>query len=102
MTAKEALRLIKIQVQRNEQNKMAFEVLDKAVLLYDEAQTAPTIEDLFRNFSGDLLDDLTLLDDINKTYTLEEAKRMLELDELDKMGTEKAHIDNHFDPKIDK
>jgi len=101
MTAKEALRLIKIQVQRNEQNKMAFEILDKAVLLYDEAQTAPTIEDLFRNFSGDL-DDLTLLDDGNKTYTLEEAKRILELYELDKMGTEKAHVDNHFDPKIDK
>jgi hypothetical protein len=97
MTATEALRLIKIQVQRNAQNKEAFEVLDKAALLYDEAQTAPTLDHLFGDVLGDL-DNLTLVDFDTKTYTLEEAKRLLELDELDEMGTEKTHIANHFDP----
>lgn len=101
MTAKEALKLIKIQVQRNLQNKEAFDVLDKAAYFFDEAQTAPTLDHLFGDVLGDL-DDLTLVDFDEKTYTLEEAKRLLELDKLDEMGTEKAHIANHFDPKIDK
>lgn len=101
MTAKEALGLIKIQLQHNNQNKEAFEVLDKAAYFYDEAQTAPTLDHLFGDVLGDL-DDLTLVDYGEITYTLEEARKMLELDELDDLGTEKAHIANHLDPKIDK
>jgi hypothetical protein len=100
MTATEALRLIKIQVQRNAQNEEAFDVLDKAAYFYDEAQAAPTLDHLFGDVLGDL-DDLTLVD-YGKTYTLEEAKELLGLGEFDELGTEKAHITNHLDPKIDK
>ena len=101
MTAKEALRMVRIQLQDNNQNRELFSILEEAAELFDNTKEFDSLDHLFGDVLGDL-NDLTLVDFDEKTYTLEEAKRLLEIDDLDEMGTEKAHVVNHFDPKIDK
>ena len=69
MTGREALWYIKVVLQDNEQSREAIETLEQAVFIAEEVIG-------------------------QKTYTLEEAKRKLNLDD---MGTEANHIRNFFD-----
>lgn len=68
MTAFEALWLIKAQLQKNEQNLEAIEVLEDIVKIVNRVH----------------------IDDNEKTYTLQEAIDYIE------MGTEAEHIKNHM------
>lgn len=76
MTGREALWYIKVILQDNKQSREAIETLEQAVFITEEV-------------IGE------------RTYTIEEAKRELNLDDL---GTEANHIKNFLgrDPKIDK
>jgi hypothetical protein len=84
MTAKEALWLVKVQISNTEQNQEAIQVLEGLVNLAnihidDEPQT---LEHLF----GDI-------------YTLEEAKKLLDIDDGEAYqlyGTEAQHVKNHM------
>lgn len=72
MTAKEALWLIKVTLQKNEQNLEAIRVLEDIVKSVNRVH----------------------IDDNEKTYTLEEAKKELDINDY---GTEAKHILNHIE-----
>jgi hypothetical protein len=107
-----ALDLIKLQLAKTDQNKEAFETLQELIDSVNVVdRPAYTLDHLFGDFTGDL-DKLGLtnpyvlneyddphkvLSGIEKTYTLEEAKELLELGDFDDLGTEMSHIKNHFD-----
>jgi hypothetical protein len=101
MTAHEALWLMKVQLQRTEQNIQAIKVLEDIVKSVDRLRIddEPTLEHLFGDVEYDLnkltlVDEPTLDDDdieyvwVNN-YPLDEA-----LDEV--YGTEAQHIKNHM------
>ncbi len=90
MTAHEALWLIKVQLQKTEQNIQAVKVLEDIVKSVDrlhiDDEPNYTLEHLFGDVEYDL-SELTLVDE--PTYTLDEA-----LDEV--YGTEEEHMRNHM------
>ena len=107
-----ALDLLKLQLMKTDQNKEAFETLQELIDSVNVVdRPAYTLDHLFGDFTGDL-DKLSLtnsyvlneydgphkvLSGIERTYTLEEAKELLELGDFDDLGTEMSHIKNHFD-----
>jgi predicted hydrolase (HD superfamily) len=90
MTAHEALWLMKVQLQRTEQNIQAIKALEDIVKSVDrlhiDDEPNYTLEHLFGDVEYNL-SKLTLVDE--PTYTLDEA-----LDEV--FGTEAQHIKNHM------
>lgn len=114
MTAYEALWLIKAQLQKTEQNLEAVKVLSDIVAIinkthiddaygteahphnmgYDEPEA---LDHLFGDVAYDL-SKLTLVD-YGDTYTLEEVKKILDIDDAvayQLYGTEAQHIKNHM------
>ena len=100
MTAYEALWLIKAQLQKTEQNLEAFKVLSDIVDIVNKTHIddePETLDHLFGDVAYDL-SKLTLLD-YGDTYTLEEAKKILDIDDAvayQLYGTEAQHIKNHM------
>jgi hypothetical protein len=100
MTAYEALWLIKAQLQKTEQNLEAFKVLSDIVAIVNKTHIddePQTLDHLFGDVAYDL-SKLTLLD-YGDTYTLEEAKKILDIDDAvayQLYGTEAQHIKNHM------
>jgi predicted hydrolase (HD superfamily) len=90
MTAHEALWLMKVQLQRTEQNIQAVKVLEDIVKSVDRLRIDDepnyTLEHLFGDVEYDL-SKLTLVDE--PTYTLDEAL-------VEVFGTEAEHIKNHM------
>jgi hypothetical protein len=100
MTAYEALWLIKAQLQKTEQNLEAVKVLSDIVAIVNKTHIddePETLDHLFGDVAYDL-SKLTLLD-YGDTYTLEEAKKILDIDDAvayQLYGTEAQHIKNHM------
>ena len=100
MTAYEALWLIKAQLQKTEQNLEAVKVLSDIVDIVNKTHIddePETLDHLFGDVAYDL-SKLTLLD-YGDTYTLEEAKKILDIDDAvayQLYGTEAQHIKNHM------
>jgi hypothetical protein len=116
MTAYEALWLIKAQLQKTEQNLEAVKVLSDIVAIVNKTHIddePETLDHLFGDVAYDL-SKLTLVESyvldeydaaykflsgIEKTYTLEEAKKILDIDDAvayQLYGTEAQHIKNHM------
>jgi hypothetical protein len=100
MTAYEALWLIKAQLQKTEQNLEAVKVLSDIVDIVNKTHIddePETLDHLFGDVAYDL-SKLTLLD-YGDTYTLEDAKKILDIDDAvayQLYGTEAQHIKNHM------
>jgi len=100
MTAYEALWLIKAQLQKTEQNLEAVKVLSDIVAIVNKTHIddePETLDHLFGDVAYDL-SKLTLVD-YGDTYTLEEAKKILDIDDAvayQLYGTEAQHIKNHM------
>jgi hypothetical protein len=100
MTAYEALWLIKAQLQKTEQNLEAVKVLSDIVAIINKTHIddePETLDHLFGDVAYDL-SKLTLVD-YGDTYTLEEAKKILDIDDAvayQLYGTEAQHIKNHM------
>jgi hypothetical protein len=100
MTAYEALWLIKAQLQKTEQNLEAVKVLSDIVAIVNKTHIddePETLDHLFGDVAYDL-SKLTLVD-YGNTYTLEEVKKILDIDDAvayQLYGTEAQHIKNHM------
>jgi hypothetical protein len=109
MKAKEALYMVRVQLQDNEFNRDLFSVLERAVELYDNTDEIQSLDHLFGDVTGEL-DNLTLVDfDGEYTYTLDEAMEELGITEEDledyedeDFGDELPEdVDSYYDYLID-